>query len=209
MRFFRGRVLERPSWGAAMMPVVLHGLLAAAAAIVSIRKGQAALAPAMGGTSGSTTGLGIVVGGLFAFAFAWFLFAMHAGMAVFLDVALAGSGRARRLVEFSGYAFLPSALWAATGFIALAVWWNPEPLHVPLTVPETDLARVVVEYQARLSQTPVQIVLRTVSLFVGLWLVALQAAALHVVSGFRVSSAVVSGIFMGLLLVVLPWVLGQ
>jgi hypothetical protein len=69
----------------------------------------------------------------------------------------------------------------------------------------SDLPQVIADYQRLLASTPLQIALRTIGMFVGLWLVALQCAALRVVSGFTVLGAVASGIVMGGLLVVLPW----
>lgn len=211
VRFFEARAGESPSWTPAMAPVLTHGALASAAAVIAAGKGRAALAPALAGfgvdTGGNDAllGIGLVFGALFAFVFTWFLFALQAGAAVVLDVVFAGSGRARRLVEFTGYAYLPSVLWAAASLMALAVWWSPAPLRVPSTLPMSDLPQVIADYQRLLASTPLQIALRTIGMFVGLWLVALQCAALRVVSGFTVLGAVASGIVMGGLLVVLPW----
>ncbi len=206
VQFFRARVAEDPSWLPALAPVFLYCLVASAAAAVSVAKGQILLATALGASGAGAPVFAMAFGAFVTFVSAWMLFALQAGFTVVLDVVWAGSGRARRLVEFTGYAYLPSFLWSIATLVVLVAWWDPEPFRVPSTVPMSDLPRVIADYQLRLSESPIQIALRTVGFFVGWWLVALQAGALRVVSGFSVPGAVASAIFMGGILVVAPWV---
>jgi hypothetical protein len=205
VRFFRARAGEEPSWLGALAPVFFYCLAASAAAIVSVAKGQALLAAVTGTSGGGIPIVAMAFGAFVTFASSWMLFALHAGLAVLLDAVWSGSGRARRLVEFTGYAYLPSFLWSVATVVVLVVWWDPEPFRVPSAVPMSDLPRVVAEYQVRLSASPVQIALRTVGFFVSLWLVALQAGALRVLSGFSVSGAVAAALVMGAILVVVPF----
>lgn len=206
VRFFRTRAAEDPSWLLALLPVFFYCLAASAAAVVSVAKGQVLVAPVAGSSDGGVAIFAMAFGAFVTFASTWTLFALHAGFAVVLDVLWSGSGKARRLVEFTGYAYLPAFLWSVATLVVLVVWWDPEPFRVPSTVPMSDLPRAIIEYQIRLSESPVQIALRTVGLFVGLWLVALQAGALHVISGFSVPGALAAATAMGGILVVAPWI---
>jgi hypothetical protein len=213
IRFFRARIAMPPAWALAMSPVAIHSAIAAAAAVVSVTKGHAALEPTiarLGGENagdGSWVGIGVVIGVLAVFAFTFVLFALHSGTVVTLDILFAQSARSRRLVEFTAYAYLPQLLWGAASLAVLALWWTPAPLRVPSSLSDADIRRVIADYQANLASTPLQLALRMIGVSFGLWLVALQSAALRVVSGFSPLGAVASGVLMASILVIMPWLL--
>ena len=130
-------------------------------------------------------------------------FALMAGGVVVLGALFSQSGRALRLAEFTGLAYVSQIPWAVVTLVLL-IWYveiPTPPLPNAVTVEET---RQMVE-----SDVDPGGLLSTIDLvqaYSWLWFVALQASALRVVSGFRVFGAWSAGLTLALVFVVVPWV---
>ena len=117
--------------------------------------------------------------------------------AQFVFVLFAGSGRARRLVEFSALAYWVQVVWAAVSLIAVLVAYSPSPLDLPISRGRLAVEGAMAEYLADEAGTPFMLSIRLVGVYFGLWFTALQACALRVVSGFSVVAASAAGVVMG------------
>jgi len=134
-------------------------------------------------------------------------FALSAGTIVLFDILFAQSGRVRRLVEFTGYSYLPTLAWSMVTLAVLLFWWSPAPLRMPSFENMNDVQSMIATDQAGLASTPLQIPLRIVALYFWGWQIAIQAAALRVVSGFTIAGAWAAGIVLSSVFVMLPYVL--
>ena len=165
---------------------------------------NAALAE-MGAVAGPLPTAGLAALALVAGAAAYL--AISAGMAlvmVVLDLLFAQSGRVRRLVEFAGYSFISQVPLAVAG-LGLAIGVAPEPLRLPPDATLAEFPDIVRDYQEGVAGGTVQAVMQMIGVYFGLWLAALQAAALRVVSGFSVGGAWAAGILLAVLFVGLPY----
>ena len=94
-----------------------------------------------------------------------------------------------RLVEFSALAHVTQIPWALAT-LAVSLWgWDPEPFRVSSATTVAELPDLLRRYQESMAAAPVQSTLRLVGAYFTVWLVALQCAALRVVSGVSVKTA--------------------
>lgn len=212
LRFFRSRAEMPPNWMLALSPVIAAAVMTVMAAgiiNVKVRPHVEAAMSELGVDMGPVPAGALAAVGLIAGAVGYL--AMFGAMAltmVVLDLLCAQSGRARRLVEFSGFAFVSQLPLAILG-LAFAVWTTPEPLRLPADATLAEFPSIIAEYQGRVATDAAQAALRMIGIYFGLWLAALQAAALRVVSGFSVGGAWAAGILLTVLFVVTPYVLPQ
>ena len=132
-------------------------------------------------------------------------FWLSAGALLVIDLLFAGSGRARRLIEFSALAYWVQVLWGSVALVAFLVFYSPAPLDLPMERGRLAVEEAMAEYLAAEARTPFILTFRLVGVYVGLWFTALQACALRVVSGVSVAGASATGVVLGLVFVVLPW----
>ena len=120
-----------------------------------------------------------------------------------------GSGRTRRLIEFSALAYWTQVPWTAV--VAGVVLWGFElaPLRLAAGATPTELADAMRVYQEDSASTAGLSTMRLVGSYFWCWLVALQATALRVVSGFSIGGAWAAGILLAILFVVAPYALPQ
>ena len=212
LRFYRTRAEMSPHWRLALFPVMASAALqAAAGGILSFRMQphvNAALAQ-MGVDAGplSTDILAAVTLVAGAAAYLGISGAMALVMVV-LDLLFAQSGRVRRLVEFAGYSFVSQVPLAVAGLV-LAIGMAPEPLRLPPDATLAEFPNIVRDYQEGVTGGTVRAVMQMVGIYFGLWLAALQAAALRVVSGFSVGGAWAAGILLAALFVGVPYAAQQ
>lgn len=208
LRFYRARMEMQPRWRLAFLPVfAVAAFQVAAGGTLSFRMRyhvNAALAQ-MGVDSGplSTDIFAAVVLVAGAAAYLGISGAMALAMVV-LDLLFAQSGRARRLVEFAGYSFVSQVPLAVAG-LGLAIGVTPEPLRLPPDATLVEFPNIVRDYQENVAGDTVQAVMQMIGVYFGLWLAALQAAALRVVSGFSVGGAWAAGILLAALFVGIPY----
>lgn len=197
VRFFRGRLQHPPNWMLACTPVVVYTGLVTATAFVVARKRRRALAPvlaSLGVLDRMPADIGVLIGTVSMAAATLTGVGMSASAVVTLDLLVSQSGRARRLVELIGLSYITQIPWAAVALAVSTWWWDPAPLRLPSGVTVAELSSIVPDYQEALERSPAQATLRLVGAYFGLWLVALQAVSLRVVSGFGTTSAWAAGV---------------
>ena len=204
VRFFRKVLSRPPAWGCAFAPVGLAMVLVSASSVVAAVRGHTVLERAYGGDVVPVSAMAIV-GVLMALVGMGASFWLSAGALLVLDLLFAGSGRARRLVEFSALAYWVQVVWAAVSLIAVLVAYSPSPLDLPISRGRLAVEGAMAEYLADESRTPFMLSIRLVGVYFGLWFTALQACALRVVSGFSVVAASAAGVVMGFAFILLPW----
>lgn len=212
LRFFRSRVQMSPNWMLALSPVIAAAVMTVTAAGIINFKVRPHIEAAMSEIgvdvaqvpAGAIAAFGLIAGAVGYLA----MFGAMALTVVVLDLLFAQSGRARRLVEFAGFAFVSQLPLAILG-LALAVWNTPEPLRLPADATLAEFPNIIAKYQGRITTDAAQSTLRMIGIYFGLWLAALQATALRVVSGFSVGGAWAAGILLAVLFVVAPYALPQ
>ena len=133
------------------------------------------------------------------------MFWLSAGALVALDLLFTGSGQARRMVECAALAYWSQVPWSLA-IVGILLWWfDPEPLRLSPDMNSSELSARIMAYQNDLQSTPLMETVHVVGLYFGMWLVALQATALRVVSGFSVGGAWAAGILLGTLFVAIPY----
>lgn len=85
------------------------------------------------------------------------------------------------------------------------MWFQPEPLVVSDTADINERLQAMQFYRESVETSPFMLTIGLIGAYFGLWLVALQATALRVVSGFTVGGAWTAGIVLGSVFVVIPW----
>ena len=208
IRFFSARLEMSPSWMLALSPVIAAAVMTVAAAGVLSVKVQPQIEAAMsemGLDAGQVPAGVIVIVGLIAGAAGYLaMFGAMALTVVVLDLLFAQSGRARRLVEFSGFSFV-SQLPLTTLGLAVAIWITPEPLRLPADATLPEFQEVMSEYRGRVTSGAAQSTLQMIGVYFGLWLAALQAIALRAVSGFSVGGGWAAGILLAVMFVGVPY----
>ena len=208
IRCFRARLARSPRHAAALTPLAAYlAVTSAAVLVVSARTNdmaaaafdQAGLPPLFPAWVND----GIVL--VSSVTTGCFLFALWALAAVVLDMLFAQSGRGRRLVEFTALSYWSQLPYAAVWFGMVAWWWQPEPLRLPPGVTTVELMDILRTYQEENADASMLSTLRLAASYSWCWLVALQAAALRVVSGFTVAGAWAAGVSLAALFVGAPY----
>ena len=192
-------------------------LLAAAASAVSVAtitaKGQPMVAAALSAAGAlppeaQTPPLGLLVAFSVVSVFAWqvVLFGLQVFAFCCFYWFLAQHGRARLLVKLMGVAY-----WAHIPFLAFmvlsAIFYVPLPLDLPSVVRAAEVQGILNVYQSQVAAEPLNLTVRMVGMYFGLWVVALQGVALRVVSGCSSLMSWIAAIVIGGVFVVLPWAL--
>ncbi len=131
-------------------------------------------------------------------------FAAHAGTVVALDAMMTQSGLRARLVELSGLAYWSQVLWSAPALLVTWLYFDPEPFTPPSNM---DVITPAMAYREIVGLEPLQIVVAQTQQFAGIWLVALHATVLRVVSGFTTVGTWAAGFTMGGVFLGIPAVL--
>ena len=208
VRFYRARFKARPRHLAALAPLAAYIVLSAATVLVITRKTRSvteAAFEAAGLPPLPPPWVGDVLGVMSSITAGCLLFALSALAVVCLDMLCAQSGRGRRLVEFTALAYLSQLPLAAAGLAVAAWWWSPAPLRLPDGIASLELAEALRSYQEESAGAAALSTQRLLGSYFWCWLVALQAAALRVVSGFSAGGAWAAGILLAALFVGVPY----
>lgn len=200
IRFMQRRVDGRPPrLYRAFTPVVVNALLVGgASAIVASRTSVlgAALPEAMTAQAMSIAATMVlaVIAGLTGFV-------VRAAIVVGLGTLVSPSGKGWRIVELTALAYWTQVLWAAPGFAAMWLFYDPPPMVLRAGA-QTDVLMAVVNHAEEMAKEPLQIVMTQTEQMFGAWLIALNAVALRVVGGLTtwgtVAVAVVlAAVFLG------------
>ena len=213
IRFYQARMAHPPDWIGAAAPLMIQMVLLSISGSVTYLRGLASLTKNLPDIAGS----GIPLSPTFGVALAVFsviagvaaMFWISAGALVALDLLFRGSGQGRRLVECSALAYWSQVPWSLATIGILLWWFDPEPMRFPPNVSPTELPALMMAYQADLQSTSLMETMQIAGLYFGLWLVALQAAALRVVSGFSVGGTRAAGILLAVLFAGIPYAVQQ
>ena len=200
LQYFRTAGL--PNWTAAIAAVALHaGFTAIATAVMDGR-----LLAAQGDT-GLAAQVTVVLAVAGTAVHMVVLFAVAACGALTLDRVFSRSGQGQRLVEFTGIAHVTQIPWALLSLVVLAGFWEPPAFLSPPDATALEARQAADDYARDAQTSALPAALKLIRSGFGLWLVALQACALRVVSSFTVGGAWAAGITLALVFVVAPWTL--
>lgn len=208
VRCFRARLERSPRHAAALTPLAAYLALTSAAMLVVSAKTSDMAAAAFDQAGLPPLFPAWVNGGIAlvsSVATGCFLFALWALAAVVLDMLFAQSGRGRRLVEFTALSYWSQLPYAVVWLGMVAWWWHPEPLRLPPGVTTVELMDILRTYQEESANASMLSTLRLTASYSWCWLVALQAAALRVVSGFTAGGAWAAGVSLATLFVGAPY----
>lgn len=207
IRFMQARAASGPPrLFPVLLPVVLNALFVGWISVISQSR-VTMLAPGLPEPV-SPPGLPIiaavplaVVGGLLGFA-------IHAGAVVVFDMLTAQSSGPKhwRLVELSALAYWPQLLWSVPALAAM--WWLYDPPPMVYRGAGADMMMAAMRYGEQLAAEPLQIIMARTQQMASVWLIALHACALRVVSGLTVGGTWAAGIVLALLFIGAPAAVG-
>lgn len=106
-----------------------------------------------------------------------------------IDILASGSGQPRLLAKFTAVSFLTQVPWCLV-MIAIAWYWTPEPMRLPVGASDTELLEAAASYQRGMQSGPLMSTGRLLGHFSNLWLSAVLAIALKVVGSLSVRATV-------------------
>lgn len=202
VELFRSRLSYEPAWAVAFVPVIAYAIFMATSASLLLVKVRWVVGQA-------TSASGVEMPNLFAVDMLTFIFGVAGHIILFwlvtgafvaVDVLFSGSKQAGRLVELSAISYWTQVPWAVAS-ISLMMFYTLE----PLSASRSSLITEITQFQNEIARTPYMLTFSLLTSIFLLWWVALQAAALRVVSGFTVRGAWAAGIVLGSMFVVIPW----
>ena len=191
IRYMQARAASGPPrLFSALLPVILYTGLIFVTTLVS----QFRMFPMP-----ALTGLFILFG---AVVMNLLFLSVHAGAVILLDMATVQSRQPRRFLEFCALAYWPQVLVSIPMLAATWLYFDPPPMMIQ---PDGDMQAAAADYGAEVARMPFSILTGTIGQFADVWLLALHACTLRVVSGFSVRGTWAAG---GILVAVFlggPW----
>ena len=207
IRFMQARAASGPPrLRLALLPVVLNALFVSGIGVISQSR-VTMLAPGLPEPV-SPPGMPIAVAVPLAVVFGLIAFAVHAGAVVVFDMLTAHSTGPKRwrLVELSALAYWPQLLWSVPALAAM--WWLYDPPPMVYRGAGADVMMAAMRYGEQLAAEPLQIVMARTQQMAGVWLIALHACALRVVSGLTTGGTWGAGIVLAVLFIGAPAAVG-
>ena len=109
-----------------------------------------------------------------------------------LDVVAAGSQKPLLLAKFTAVSFYTQVPWCIV-MIAIAWYWTPEPMRLPVGASDTELLEALARHQRSIQSGPLLSTGRLLGHYSNLWLSAVLAIALKVVGSLSVRATVAVG----------------
>lgn len=194
---------EAPRLYSALSAVVINAMFVGATGMLAQAR-VSVLAPGLTEPASSSLGLlPVPVMLLTAAVVGLVVFALQAGAVVTFDMLTTYSTGLRRwrLVELAALSYWPQLLWSVPALAC--TWWFYEPPPMVLRG-GADVFQTALRYAEQRAGEPFQIVMTTTQQMAGLWLVALHAVALRVVSGFTVGGTLAAGVVLAILYMGVP-----
>lgn len=209
IRYMKRRVEGPTRWFTAILPVTLYVMASTAGALVAGKRMNMVIHVAMEEAEHPLPDvpflLGVLVAGGAMVVAAMLTFALHVGTLVALDLFFVQSGRVSRLVELAMVSYWTQAVYALVGLFSVVLFFEPESLRIPPGTSSIGLQQLIEDYYTTTQRVGFSTSLLTsIRQMVNVWLIALHACALRVVSGFSVGSAWAAGVFLTMLFVVGP-----
>ena len=194
-----------PRLRSAFLPVVINALFVGGAGMIAQSR-VTVLAPGLPEPI-SPPGMPIMLAIPAVVVFGLVGFMVHVVAVVMFDMLTVQSGQWRRLTELSALAYWPQLLWSVS---ALAVvWWLYDPPVMVYRGAGVDMMQAARRYGEQLASEPFQIVMMRTQQMAGLWLIALHACVLRIVSGLNVGGAWAAGIVLAILFLGVPMAVGM
>lgn len=208
IRFMRARLEGSPGWFSAILPLAAYMVISAAATVVIAERTNSAIASALE-ASGQTVpdipaAVSILIGGGSVVMAGMFVFVLQVAALWALDAFAVQSGRGSRLVELAAVSYWTQVVYALAVLLLVASTFEPPPLRVPRGVSGFDLQRFLADYGANMQLAALPSSLALVRQMFMIWLLALHACALRLVSGFSVGGTWAVGVVLVVLFVVGP-----
>ncbi len=109
-----------------------------------------------------------------------------------LDIVASGSEQPRLLAKFTAVSFYTQAPWCIV-MIAIAWYWTPEPMRLPVGATDTEILEAAARYQRGMQSGPLMSTGRLLGHYSNLWLSAVLAIALKVVGSLSVRATFAIG----------------
>lgn len=195
-----------PRLRSALLPVVMNALFIGGIGLITQSR-MTMLAPGQPEPV-SPPGMPIAVAVPLAVVFGLLSFAVHAGAVIIFDMLTAQSTAPKRwrLVELSALAYWPQLLWSVPALAAM--WWLYDPPPMVYRGAGADVMMAAMRYGEQLAAEPLQVVMTRTQQMAGVWLIALHAVALRVVSGLSVGGTWAAGIVLAILFIGAPAAVG-
>lgn len=207
IRFMQARAASGPPrLRSALLPVALNALCVGGIGIIT-RSRMTMLAPGLLEPV-TPPGMPVAVAVPLAVVLGLLAFAVHAGAVVVFDMLTAHSTGPKRwrLVELSALAYWPQLLWSVPALAAM--WWLFDPPPMVYRGAGADVMMAAMRYGEQLAAEPLAIVMTRTQQMTGVWLIALHACALRVVSGLTTGGTWAAGIVLAVLFIGVPAAVG-
>ena len=205
IRYLQARVAAGPPRPfPAIVPVVINALFVGSAGMILQFRTTVSTSGLPETATGFQLPIPIVI--LVALVVGLLGFAVHAGAVIMLDMVTAQSRQARRYVEFCALAYWPQLLYSIPALAATWLYFDPPPIVYRAGA---DMMATAMDYGAEVASMPFSILMDTARQFAAVWLIALHACALRVVSGLGVGGTWAAGIGLAVLFFAVPWLAGQ
>ena len=207
IRFMQARAASGPPrLRSALLPVMLNALIVGGIGVITQSR-MTVLAPGLPEPV-SPPGMPVLLAVPAAVVLGLLGFMVRAGVVVMFDMLTAQSTGPKRwrLVELSALAYWPQLLWSFP--VLAAMWWLFDPPPMVYRGAGADVMQAALRYGEQLAAEPLQIVMTRTQQMAGLWLIALHACALRVVSGLTVGGTWAAGIVLAMLFIGAPAAVG-
>lgn len=208
MQFQRARLSAPVEWGTSTGTVWAYASVGAVAAAVSGQKLMATYSEGMPNGFNQVVGFNLAVSMLSAIGFLvglLFTCVVAAVVVVMIDALFSQSGQALKLIECTGLSYLVALPWSIINLVIVACVWDPAPLRIAPDVTDYEMQQIIQSYLQKQREEDVAVGVSMVGAYFDLWVVAIQACALRVVSGFTITGAWMAGILLGVVFVAAPW----
>lgn len=208
IRYMRERVAKPHQWATAMTPLVVYAAASSAASVVVGERTSVAIRAGMEQAGQAVPEVpavfSIVIGGGSTVMVVAAAFALQAGVIATADILVVQSGQVKRLVELAALSYWTQVIYAVGALAVSTAYFDPEPLRLPPGGVSVELQQVLAEYGQSIRQGDLSSSLQLIRQMFTVWLVALYAVALRVVSGLTVGGAWAAGVVLAVLFILVP-----
>lgn len=193
IHFYRDRLIDPPRWGSPVAALACYGAILFVSEYVFTARALNTFNP---------EALAIIIA--MAVVMLYLVIAIQAGVVIAIEILFSNARNGRRLIEFSALAY-----WTQVPIevVSIGIWLVVEPGQ-PVSPADSSLWALIEALDSVNEEARESLIISTfqvIGSYWSLWVVALQATALRVVSKFSVGGAWAAGVTVGLLFVVLPW----